>query len=138
MAELREFFTHNTAIGFFIYGQAFFAMGLAVALESRRASALTLSASLPFLAAFGLLHAFSEWTELVSLQKWQSLTMSGPAALSVIKLALMVGSAVCLAFFSAKLVADTHPRYAWVGWAPTVLFAVWFVGSELLRPTGHI
>ncbi|MFQ5855037.1 MAG: sensor histidine kinase [Anaerolineae bacterium] len=58
---LRTFFTTNEVIMYSVYGQVFFVLGLAIALQSRRYSRLALARSLPWLAAFGLLHGLHEW-----------------------------------------------------------------------------
>ena len=58
---LRAFFTTNEVIMYSVYGQVFFVLGLAIALQSRRYSRLALARSLPWLAAFGLLHGLHEW-----------------------------------------------------------------------------
>ena len=64
MSELREWFTANRPIIFFVYGQVFFVMGIAIVLQSRRYSRLDLARSLPWLAAFGIMHGFNEWGDL--------------------------------------------------------------------------
>ncbi|MGH2418764.1 MAG: sensor histidine kinase, partial [Candidatus Limnocylindria bacterium] len=43
------------------YGQVFFVMGLAVALQSRHRSELPLARALPWLAGFGIIHGLMEW-----------------------------------------------------------------------------
>src|SRR3989304_3031988 len=49
---------------FFVYGLAWFVMGLTVALESRRTTALPLASSLKYLAAFGILHSAVPWLDM--------------------------------------------------------------------------
>lgn len=61
---LRALFTTNEVIVYFIYGQVFFVLGLAIALQSRRHSRLALARSVPWLAAFGLLHGLHEWGDI--------------------------------------------------------------------------
>ncbi len=55
-------------VTYFFYGLSFFAMGLAVLLETGRSPALAEARSLRFLAAFGLLHGTHEWLESYLLQ----------------------------------------------------------------------
>ncbi len=55
-------------IVFFIYGAAFFTMGLAMALETSRSPSLAAANLLRPLAAFGLLHGLHEWLEIFLLQ----------------------------------------------------------------------
>jgi signal transduction histidine kinase len=55
------------ALIFFIYGLAFFCMGLATALEAGRATDERLSRALRFLGVFGLLHGLHEWVEMFEI-----------------------------------------------------------------------
>lgn len=52
--RVTDFFIDNHDVIVFIYGQVFFVMGLAIALQSRRYSRLDLSRSLSWLAGGGL------------------------------------------------------------------------------------
>jgi hypothetical protein len=61
---LREWFSVNRPLVFFVNGQVFFVLGPAIALRSRSYSRLNLARSLPWLAGFGLLHALNEWGDL--------------------------------------------------------------------------
>jgi signal transduction histidine kinase len=58
----------NLTIVFFIYGLAFFTMGLALLLESGRSPLLVERHALILLAVFGLLHGLHEWIEIYLLQ----------------------------------------------------------------------
>ncbi|MGD8403075.1 MAG: sensor histidine kinase [Anaerolineales bacterium] len=53
---------------FFIYGLAFFGMGITMALESGRTPALAQARALRSLAAFGLIHGTHEWLESYIIQ----------------------------------------------------------------------
>jgi len=55
-------------IVFFVYGAAFFTMGLALALETSRSPLLANVNLLRTLAAFGILHGLHEWLEIYLLQ----------------------------------------------------------------------
>lgn len=57
-----------TFLIFFIYGLAFFGMGITMALESGRSPALAQARVLRPLAAFGLIHGTHEWMESYLLQ----------------------------------------------------------------------
>jgi signal transduction histidine kinase len=61
MGWLAELFETNRIIVLSVYGQVFFVMGLAVALQSRQRSKIPLARSLGWLAAFGILHGLMEW-----------------------------------------------------------------------------
>src|SRR5512146_1758290 len=85
---------------YFIYGVAFFSMGLLVAVEGGRASDMRLRRALPPLAGFGIVHAAHEWLEMYVL-------MGHPvAALEVsimggIQLATLAFSFISLAAFGS-------------------------------------
>jgi signal transduction histidine kinase len=61
-------FQHFFLAVFFVYGLAFFTMGLLMALESGRSPVLAEARLLRPLAAFGLLHGLHEWLEIFLLQ----------------------------------------------------------------------
>jgi signal transduction histidine kinase len=58
---VREFFVQNETIFLFAQGLVFFSLGFAVWLQRRRATRLTLSSSLIWLAAFAFVEAFAVW-----------------------------------------------------------------------------
>jgi signal transduction histidine kinase len=84
---------------FFAYGLAFFGMGLAMAMESGRGSALADGRVLRPLAGFGLTHGAHEWLESYLLQA-TILGASLPAWLPWLRLGLLVGSFSLLLLFS--------------------------------------
>ena len=61
---MEAFFEQNIVVVYFIYGLAFFSMGLMVWVESGRSSTLPLARALRPLAAFGILHGIHEWLEM--------------------------------------------------------------------------
>ncbi len=64
MGTLLDALRVNENVIYFVYGQVFFVMGLAVALQSRGArerSKLALASHLGWLAAFGFTHGLHEW-----------------------------------------------------------------------------
>jgi signal transduction histidine kinase len=58
---VREFFVQNETIILFAQGLVFFSLGFAVWLQRRRATRLTLSSSLIWLAAFAFVEALAVW-----------------------------------------------------------------------------
>ena len=77
MGWLAELFETNRIIVLSVYGQVFFVLGLAVALQSRHRSELPLARALPWLAGFGIIHGLMEWGYLfVPIQAgWLNPTM---------------------------------------------------------------
>jgi hypothetical protein len=80
---------------YFAYGLAFWAMGLAVLLESGRAPSKGIARSLHWLAAFGILHGTHEWLEAFLLVL-RSLDAPLPSWLDWLRLALLSISFSCL------------------------------------------
>jgi signal transduction histidine kinase len=110
---------------FFIYGLAFFAMGLAIALEARRRTTeLRLAQSLKYLAAFGLLHAAVEWIDMWLLLPWP-LDPAVASTLRVTRLTLFTTSTVLLAVFGTTLIGYLAPSYRWIRWIPLGLLVFW-------------
>ncbi|MGD2177332.1 MAG: sensor histidine kinase [Anaerolineae bacterium] len=64
MDPVCAFFTAHLTEIYFFYGLAFFITGIVVWLEASRQSELRLARTLPYLAAFGLLHGAHEWVEM--------------------------------------------------------------------------
>jgi len=129
---------------FFVYGLAWFVMGLTVALESRRTTALPLASSLKYLAAFGILHSAVPWLDM-------GLLMGDPggAAFSwrVVRTLALAISTLALALFGASLISANTGGKRWLKVLPLGLFGVWllavvtphlvwFPALEAQRPTG--
>ncbi|HSL42576.1 MAG TPA: sensor histidine kinase [Anaerolineales bacterium] len=117
---------------YFIYGLAFFSMGLLVAVEGGRASDLRLRRALPPLAGFGLVHAAHEWTEMYGL-------MGHPASsfevsiLWGIQLATLAFSFISLAAFGSFLLAEDEITRRLFLLIPIGLQAVWVFGLYNFR-----
>ena len=64
MNPISAFFVRNIIVVFFVYGLAFFVLGLALALAYRQTSEFKFALAIPFLAAFGISHGIHEWFEM--------------------------------------------------------------------------
>jgi signal transduction histidine kinase len=113
---------------YFVYGLAFFAMGLAVLLELGRTSELRFAHSMPWLAAFGLIHGSHEWMEMFNAMGHL------PQALFVdrIRLVLLVVSFACLAGFGFSLSRPEHTSPLVSMWRTLALVGVCLGGLGLL------
>ena len=105
---------------YFFYGLAFFGMGLAVALESRHASALALSRHLRWLAAFGLVHCLVEWIDMFNLIYPD---MPGQVVLGSVRALLLPLSALLLIRFGVGLVSEAGPLPEWLTFVPIIILA---------------
>src|SRR5512136_635564 len=100
---VRNFFTVNQEIIYFVYGLTFFIMGLAIALQSRHSSQLELARSLNWLAAFGFLHGFHEWGDLFIPLQSEYLASGVIQVLHYFHLILLSTSFICLYGFGLAL-----------------------------------
>src|SRR5450755_3769673 len=92
---------------FFVYGLAFFSLGLAASLQYTEDSRFELRECLPALAAFGFLHGMSEWADMFSALGESYWTHLGSRILSIGGLYLGLASFAFLLDFG---VGVTIPR----------------------------
>jgi signal transduction histidine kinase len=116
---------------FFVYGLAFFSMGLLVAVEGGRASDVRLRRALPPLAGFGFVHAAHEWLEMYEL-------MGHPSGLELsimwaVQLATLAFSFISLAAFGSFLLADNEVARRLILLIPIGLQAIWVFGLYHFR-----
>ena len=117
---------------YFIYGLAFFSMGLLIVIEGGRASDVRLRRALPPLAAFGLIHAAHEWIEMYLLLD-RPLTPSELAIIQAIQLASLAFSFISLAAFGSFLLADTEVTRRLLLLIPIGLAGIWVFGLYNFR-----
>jgi signal transduction histidine kinase len=134
----REFFELNSSLVFFVYGQVFFVLGLAIALQSRRHSRLALSRSLGWLAAFGVTHGLHEWGHVFIPIQAQ---YAGAVMITVLRLAQDILLALSFGFlfqFGAELLREHWRGLPAVPLLLTILWGLLFVmpgiamGDEIL------
>ena len=135
MSELSAFLQANIIPIYFIYGLSHFIIGVAVALETGRASQLRISRALPFLAAFELTHGINVWIEMLSMLSKEIPTVARePEWAQIIKLGWLVLSFFFLFLFGIRLLyqlaAEPKP---WLRLLPLISFGVFFVGAAQMR-----
>ena len=116
---------------YFIYGLAFFSMGLLVAVEGGRASDVRLRRALPPLAGFGFVHATHEWIEMYVLMGHTS--NFEISILWGIQLATLAFSFISLAAFGSFLLADSENARRLILLIPIGLQAIWVFGLYSFR-----
>ncbi|MGD9108005.1 MAG: HD-GYP domain-containing protein [Gammaproteobacteria bacterium] len=62
--NLAAIFNHYKLIIFFLYGLAFFVMGIAILIQAKKESTFKIGLCIGFLAWFGILHGFNEWFDM--------------------------------------------------------------------------
>jgi signal transduction histidine kinase len=117
---------------FFIYGLAFFSMGLVVAVEYSRATDVRLRNALRPLAVFGLIHGANEWLDMF----WGLRLLPGqeedPLLWSGFLNGILAFSFLSLAAFGTSLLApDDRMRRVSLA-VPLVMAAIWGFGALLL------
>ena len=110
---LREWFLANRSLILFTYGQVFFILGLAIILQSRKRSRLSLARNLPWLAGFGILHGFNEWGDLFIPIQQQFLSPPILDLLESFQLILLAVSFACLFQFGIELLRPFPKRWQW-------------------------
>jgi signal transduction histidine kinase len=121
---------------FFVYGLAFFTMGIALSLETFRAPRLAERRVLRPLAVFGLLHGMHEWIEILLLQGvW--LGVPFPEEINWLRYALLVISFIPLVYFGLLMLIGPE-RGAILPIAilsgMLILYAIVLVGINRQRP----
>jgi len=109
---------------YFLYGLAFFSMGLLVALEGGRSSDIRLRKALRPLAAFGILHAIHEWIEMFALMGH----VNNDSLFWAVKLSILAFSFISLAAFGSFLLADTEISRRVILLIPIGLETIWVFG----------
>jgi signal transduction histidine kinase len=116
---------------YFVYGLAFFSMGLLVMTEGGRSSDARLRRALRPLAAFGLVHAANEWIELYMLAVPAGQAI--PPWLSGLRLAMLAFSFVSLAAFGSYLLATSQAASRLILVIPLALETIWVFGLLILK-----
>jgi len=106
---------------FFIYGLAFFVLGIAIVFYPRRDSAFTLAGNLVYVAMFGLLHGINEWLDLFIM-------IGVPAnsyPLELVRMLTLPVSFLCLVQFGVTVLSHGKRR-GWLAQATSpVLLLIW-------------
>jgi signal transduction histidine kinase len=137
MGPVTELFETNRIIVLTVYGQVFFVLGLAVALQSLKRSSLALARPLPWLAAFGIVHGFHEWGYLFIPIQSGYLPLPATEALLVVQLVMKGASFALLLQFGVELLAAiTHlPILPRLRLLPAAAFLAW-MGATLALSAG--
>lgn len=114
------------SIIFFIYGLAFFCMGLATAIEADRAGDRRVRRGLLALSTFGLLHGLHEWYDMFEILDLIPLEGSVLQTVVWIRIFLLALSFVVLAYFGhVFLPPDRRPVPIAPGLVPAAMFMIW-------------
>ncbi len=112
---------------YFLYGLAFFSMGLMVAMEGGRSSDWRLRMGLRPLAMFGFVHAIHEWLEMFTLIGW-----GGDSRVYLLMHCTLAFSFLSLAGFGSYLILGSPRTWRVVLTLPLILETLWVLGLLLL------
>jgi len=124
---LRQFFDTNRVVLFFVYGQVFFVVGLAIAVQSRRHSRLALVRSLPSLAVFGIANGLAQWGHVFIPIQAAYLAPGQMNSLEFLRISLQALGFATLMRFGLMLMEPRPVRPGWSTWLPLGLL----LGCEL-------
>lgn len=123
---------HYIIVVYFLYGLAFFSMGLLVIMEGNRASDIRLRKALRPLAGFGIVHGMHEWVEMFE-QMELLIGHTEPIIPQYVRLALLAVSFVSLIAFGTYLLAYTEAAQRVITLVPLGLEAIWVFGLASFR-----
>lgn len=98
---------------FFVYGLAFYSLGIALWIESGRASRLRFARSMRLLSAFGVLHGVHEWMDMINCS-CQVIEVSLPPWYDWFRLIVLIVSFVALIAFGEHMLyseGSQQPRW---------------------------
>ena len=121
-----NFWDETLIVIFFLYGLAFYSMGLALLVESGRASELGFARSMRLLAGFGLLHGVHEWIDMAGLAIFRDQTLH--LWLWWLRVAILVTSFLALLAFAEHLLTRERDQHKPM-WRLTVGTAIWYAIS---------
>jgi len=113
---------------YFIYGLAFFTMGLTILLIPRKGSAFSFARDLWLIAAFGITHGANEWLDMFILIKGAQAALPLRAARGIV----LPLSFLFLVQFFVRSAQKARPRPA-LRALPWGLFALW-AGATAMSP----
>jgi signal transduction histidine kinase len=119
---------------FFVYGLAFFGMGLAILLEIGHISDRRLRYALRFLAVFGLVHGIHEWMEMFHLLGISPLQALDAEMLDAVRVFVLAFSFLALATFGVALLLPGATPRRWSFLIPGAGLLVWTLGMLVLVP----
>lgn len=126
-----EFWDEAFIAIYFLYGLAFYSLGLALLVESGRASELGFAHSMRLLAGFGLLHGVHEWIDMLEQVNQELHQQPLPDWLLWLRLVILVTSFLALLAFGEHLLIRERTGNA-PTWRLTVLAVGWYTASCIM------
>lgn len=125
MNIISEFLIQNTTLVFFVYGLAFYSMGLALLLASRRTSRFQLAVAIRPLGYFAILHGVNEWMDMIQRIAELELGIVLPVGYHLTQLIILVVSFLMLLMFDLVLLSPQSTAYYKIGNSISLMFGFW-------------
>ena len=107
---MERLISDHMLVVFFIYGLAFFLMGVAILLQPRLGSVFKIENSLWLLAGFGLLHGLGEWMDMFLTLGDTYWTPLGTEVIKIASFYFGAASFVCLLQFSLRIIFQNRSK----------------------------
>jgi signal transduction histidine kinase len=129
----------NIILVFFIYGLAFFSMGLVMLMEAGRSPLIVETKALYWLSIFGFVHGIHEWLE-VAIDQSEWLKVQFPSQLGLLRIGLLAVSFFPLILFGLQVLLPHHKfnrREVTLGLAALVIYLSWIVFVSVFTFSAH-
>lgn len=121
----------SIAVIFFVYGLAFFSMGLATAIEADRAGDRRVRRGLLALSTFGLLHGTHEWYDMFEILGLIPLSGDLLAGVVWLRIVLLALSFSILVYFGIVFIPGQKPFRHAATLIPMAMFLAW-IGAVVI------
>lgn len=133
----ETFWEQSIILVYFIYGLAFYSLGLALLVDSVRSSELGFARSMRLLAGFGLLHGIHEWIDMYEHGSIPYYGEPMPVWMGWVRLAVLITSFVALSAFGENLLrrvrGETRNTWYWTGGLLTFYLLSGFIAQLFYR-----
>ena len=129
----------NIILVFFIYGLAFFSMGLVMLMEAGRSPLIVETRVLYFLSIFGFAHGIHEWLE-IAIERSDWFELNFPNQVGLFRLGLLAFSFAPLLLFGLRVLLPQHKfsrREILLGVTLLGLYLTWLVVITLEAHSVH-
>jgi len=133
MVVIQDFFTFNETVLFFVYGQVYFLLAVAITLRAQSQSRLEIARTLPLLAAFGLTQALVKWGNVFIPIQASYVSPSLFSIMQLLQLFILGLSFTFLFAFGLQLLSPRRWNPQLVRWLPLIIYAGWGSGIIVVK-----
>ncbi len=143
MIVIRDFFSTNQTVLFFVYGQVYFILALSIVLQAHRQSRLEMARALPLLAAFGVTQALFEWGNVFIPIQSSYASSSLVSIMRMVQVLILGLSFMFLFAFGLQMLSPRRWNPRLVQISPQLIYLLWGSGTIVialldLAPTAEV